>query len=1045
MDDRLIATLRARLMRLALGAIMLAPISAALAQAPTDRVILHDAGRGYRGQTLIPAFSRPVPTVDPLGAAVAPDEPRYDQPEVFTGEPRLTQITQGDYLLSTLYAAGSALDGTPLWFYARRASPNASQQVMDLFATEPSGTVNAPGSGSVYHRWNLADVWNGHVPGALAPFRSASIYQGAVVVATQIVVSPNPGGWGPTDGLGIFVGNHDGTNMVDSDLPGNGLHLIYTDSELGMDTGGRRVRNWSVTGPFVTQRDGSPGTDVWFCVGDYRYAADDPTGGVWVLIHAHRPTESDPWTFDPPCEVIRVEQDSEQYSPITHAHPAGVAWDRNTGRMTFVAIAGDWDVKNALFAVAIDDPSRFDESVATYSPPWWTGAPLSISFAAAPHPAWLSVLDAPPVTPPAWGPINFTYHGASNTPNASPIRVPAFQPLGISPGPTPNQLILGGDNEDAVCFARLDVEESPVETGAILNIDHVMLGNSGYQALQGPGFVCYEIRNTTPQNGGPYLAAVSTDNFKTNEGERLLLGLPDGDRIVWGVIDSESFGPAYMVNGVAYRGWRDQPNFLGGLRRIELGGQILSRPLRLGMGGTNVSTLLATSTPQIAGSPGCVAQLVSGPALDALPPRPFLGPVVHLTMDEASNYMTLLDHAYLRQTSATFAASELSTRVWVLAGQTDPMRSNKLQLALGWAHNPFSYTWFYSVRAASPTCWIPVDLFGKLPIPSVPDQPIIHVESAYEWAVPDRACDVYIGLDSVVESLIPPGYPLPPDEEGLPLGAPAPSEASTITGFGQSTIGSLMVAGMVPHDGYDYGWFDRISILNVNASIPLFSIIEPTTPQERQIAKYRRPDQRILPDWLTVELVGGDRLVVRTSAGSSVVSHNLADIRAARGDTFQFAIRWRPHRFEIDGVWGGERIQQSVVLNNFPLFSPDAEFRFGGIEPDHDELTLPRLSVFGAGFWSRWLDQGELKQLFHDVSYLDTPPPPAPEALADPYDLLDWRDVTEFLRLFSQGDPRADLAAPFGVLDTLDVRSLLDALSSPTHAPPPQRPAPIAG
>lgn len=944
------------------------------------------------------AFERRVNTIDPLGSVVGPNEPRWEQPELFAGVPAATQVTTGDFLGLSPLAAGYTADGEQLWVLERFGF-NAVNKT-EIWIGEPTGEIDNPPPGSRVLSWDRPDFFDGQIPFVELRIEAAQVFQGAIVLAGQLDVTADitqPGAWRTGRSTAVLVGQiqPDGTISRDD------FELVYCDAELGLNTTADRVRHWSMSHAYVPTREPHP-SEVWFTFADYRPGTISQ-GGMWLAIRATRTAPDQPWTFGTPCELLRIERDGYPDKRIRHSHMAALAWDTTSGRMTALMFAGDGAKHNAVFAMPIEDPSRYDEASATYSLPWWPGGPFSLSFGHTPDPRWLGVVDAPPPSS-AWGLCNFAYHGATQgVPNPdSPSRL-AFQPVGAAPGLTPNTLILGTDNHDGPGILHLDIEEAPAEEGAIFTVQHLQLGNSGYGETDGYGYINFRIATTTPENPREYVATIRQNNVSpTWFIPHTIYGLPHEGRIVWGKIASINKNNAFAYGRSVYHA-PEPPNFTG-LARLDLAEPIVGRPQRIGHGGGNVLAFEAAEELLASVVNPSTAEQITGAALDALPPRPFRGPVYRVKRPGTDGTKTIVTR--LRPAPGTFTLPDggIAARVWTLAQTDGEPHGSPIRVELGLeGDSGNTFLRFGEVTSFSADRWMPVDVYGTTddPGPVLPFFRVLAVQNAI--TTEHTVADSYIGIDAIRLGLDAVGYPYPNAASGVEA---APSEARTVTGFGDAATGSLAVAAMIPWDGMDYGWRLR----GLTGDRPLLTIVADPS------------------NWLSIRWtdLGRVEAVVSEAGVETVITPPLLDTPIQRGDPFQIMFRWDAELLTIDCAWAGYSLR-SVTLPRPAAIGPTSELRFGGSEADLSALTGVPLSVFGVGSWPAQLSDAQRDEQFHTLGYLR-----APACLADldGDGTLTIDDVLAYLNAFAAGEPQAQFALPELTLDIDDVLAFLSAFAA---------------
>ena len=963
-----------------------------------DRVLLHVEGETpviTPNGLLETSFSRPVTTIDALGDRVGSDQPRRDQPEAFFGVPQITQITSGDSGFVRPLAAGHTAFGDPLFVVERG---NGIDRVLEFWASEPGGPIGKPPKGAVLDTFSRDDLFEGTIPGVKAVPEAAAVFQGAVLIMAEVEVGVPPEGrpdWVLGTASALFVANHDGTKIDD-----DGIRLVYCDSLLNLNSSADRIKRWSMSGAYVPTREENP-NEVWFPVADYRRGMVS-TGGVWILVRATREAVGEPWTFHPPCEMVRIEQDGFEQKRIRHAHTAGVAWDRKSGKMTAVLFGGDGSKHNCVYALSIDEPERYAENAIAYRPGWWTGDDLLVAFAEPPHVQWERRAGVTPA-PSAWGDVNYRYHGATHwTPLPDDQPAAAYQPVGLSPGPTPNTIVCGADNHDGPGVAWIDVEESTVEAGARFQIDHLQLGNSGYGQTDGFGYITFDLRTTNPENPTIYTSSIRQNNVSgTYYRPHTIVGVPHESGLIWGKVANLNKDNVYSYGNTVYHA--GLPPLDSGLLRLDLRDPVVGRPERVGPGGRSLQSVAALENADVSAGTAGEAVQVGRIELDALPQRPFNGPVFRLDKPYGTAGRTVLARYWPNADPINLRGEGLCWRLWILADPEVHQHGSPIRFEVLADTEEGEVIRFGEAMAISCNRWVPVDVYGKLEV----EGPVVLRLRVLAAQVGDSNADVltnaYVGVGSLRHGMEPVGYPYPLAENGL--GTAAPSEIRSFTGFGDSPSGTLLIAGMVPWDGMDYGWWVR----GYDREVPILSILN---NQENH---------------LQILWKGMEEIVARRTAGGWVVDPELPVLEEPiqRGDPFQIAIRWDKDSTIIDTWWAGYRSTQ-VVSSSAPGFASDAELRFAGPAANPAKARGMPLDLFGVAFWP---ERRSLAQLEHEVESLDyLRHPNCPADLTGDY-AVDIDDVLEFLRAFSEQTVEADLAMPAGQFNIDDVLEFLQRFS----------------
>jgi hypothetical protein len=989
-----------------------------------DRVLLYERAFprvSTPNGVLTTSFSRPVGTVSPLGEAVGVDEPRYDQAELMAGVPVVNQLTFGDTSFADFLAVGQALDGSPL-FVVRRTS-NLGTRV-EVWNEEPAGSWGAPTMGSL-----VQVLEDNIVLGARAPFvdvevTAASVYEGAVVLSLNMIVSEDParpGAWPTGNYFGVSVGTHGGAGgWTDA------LGLVYSDAVTGLDPTWERGREWQMVGPFSPTRGGSAG-EVWFSTADYRNGTtENPDGGVWTVVRARRgagPGAS--WDFGHVCEVLRVERGGDEELLVKHSHNTVLTWD-DRGRMTAVCQAGDGDRRNGNIAVRIADPSRYDENAVAYTPAWWLGQPLHVAFGRPAHPAWKGYLGFQPAPAP-WGPWNPFYHGAiEGYPGGANISRPAFQGVGAAPGPTPGEVIVAADAQHNPGLVRLDIAASTVEAGWKLTSDQLMLGNSALQVVQSGGtFLCLELRADDPQNPMGWAATVSQSNMSIFTKTRgTLWGEAHEGGVVFGKAASLERSSVYPVGRSLYHGSDTRSGFPDGLLRLDLGGTVIGRPELVGTGASVWSTNAQGAGLAFDPGPMTTVRVVEGAELAGLPARPFQGPVLRVTQAPGMIDRTLFRGLLARADGARWPGPPMHWRLWTLPpSDQSPPQSNPIRFRV--QSNDIGFD-FERLSAGVLNRWTPVDLYAAVSPGGGPRDVSITAEAgAGSLRRTDIQTDIYLGIDTANVGFGPRSYPAEGPPEGTLGVAAYPGEARRVGGFGSSPEGSLVFAGMLPQDGFDHGYFlrglrDRVVLWTI-ASADGGLIEASITPKHRiEVRAVRR-----------ASLDGTVGTIPGAAGAGGVQRRVLLSRRVERGDPFLFSVRWSESATTVDVSWSGTERARAELPSG--LIGAGAELWLGGDGPRLDASSLQAgLGVFGAAFWPQRLTDAQLEDQLHTLEWLASDEEQAAD-VAQPWGWLDSGDLMAFIVAFIDRAPLADVTGD-GEVDSADLQTFIELFVSGSSA-----------
>ena len=715
---------------------------------------------------LVFSLFRPINTWDPAGNPVNPNVPRYAGDRLLTGAP-VVELVYESSDPTRILASGLDHDGvTPLLVVS-----DSSNNVIDVYTVADEEIIDAARTGVGRNRTELGltfkpDIMQGQFPEYAYDPHSGAICHGLIVLMCQIWENFNP------DQNQWFV---TGTGIVVSQDEGQTWQVLYSETRYRTVT--ERGSDWAMQNWWPLDQQSNP-LEAYFAGTDYQHNPG-AHGGRSYMFRATRDFIGAPWNI----ESVKVVFDGDTELESQHAHAAGIIPYGENGLQMLVAI-GDSKDKNR-----IESYTRTDTNYINLD--------------------WIRVEDY----------HGSRYHKIKGTPKniIPPSKQPAegvpgtsgYQYVGCAPFPDRDSIIVGTDLDDSQIDRIIPDLENPAHAS---EIKHLYGYSPAEYSRSNQVFV---IRTPTPESGGPYLARsapISQDNEPHEIFASRAVFSPDG--IHWD--DTWAYSKSKSTQSI-HGGHIYSGSFVneGGIFRTPIPNWIIRRPILIGPGGLQRQVDNPGFNPGVAGHITRLGKnadgkwVFAGQPLDPQPPCD--GPVYRISSNKYSKYTylgSLLPMGSQKNLGSILGIDDACARWWVINRTTsvlggvfvDVRNGSSMQLAR---------------RKAAVQCtdtWVPQTKIGL--IPNNADKSLLY-RLEIDSVADDR--DLFIALESLIEGVSVPGYPIPTATDDPPTTVNAPDELADIYGFNCGDTWTITIAGEVPDDSWD-------SSIDTPRYLPLFTI-----------------------------------------------------------------------------------------------------------------------------------------------------------------------------------------------------------------------------
>ena len=756
--------------------------SAYLAQRVPGQLRTISFDNGISGELSLD-FSRDSATIDPLGNAVASNQPRYDQPQVLTAAGQWRAETAPDGSQNFL-GSGVDHDGTTplLVTYAPLAG------VLRFFR----GSLSAPALvRNIARTGSLRDALVGTTiqesSYAYTPFAGV-VCNGLLVLLCERKNVANA----QTEGISVIATQASSSIATDWFAPAQ-VWKVGDVQPLGNNSsyfGLARGREWAMSNYFPADNSGAL-LGAWFPFTDYAFQGNPPApGGQVGLFYASRSSVGAQWQTRP-LRLIYDSVQAEGTQSGAHYHSAGLVV-RGEDRVDVIVSRGD-SGQARIQRFFVDDPA----------------GDIRNNYAAS---------------------ASITADLAHQGGRGRPVN----QFGAVAPGPQWGSLLVGGDEGNGAVYL---FTPSADRTGAAEGRFEQLYGSPFFDR-DGASNVNINglwITTSAPERGTPYVARMTPSpgapggaaNATASPSSYRILFSADG--LHWGSLagyppDCDQSAAPFVFGdrvGVTYHG-----AYLGSIYSTSVPTQTVGRALLVGDGGRQYARYQPVGDGQWsysgmgagnsltwlskvdgkwvwpAGTPN------AGQAIDPQPPS--LGPVAMITAGGTST--ALGTHSVSGGVADVPIDGPLAVRWYVMP--VDATMS--LQYASS-AGGSFVGTW-RNLAMQSAGEWMPIITYDRPTSSGATPAAPYAASTMLTSSAPER---FLIAMDSAVYSQGPPGYAMAP----VAVGADAPvlpPESVTVGGFNcLATDWTIGVSFHMPSDGWDTS-IGAISSLPLSR-VPLFA------------------------------------------------------------------------------------------------------------------------------------------------------------------------------------------------------------------------------
>ncbi len=692
--------------------------------------------------------------------------------------------------------------------------------------------------------------------------------------------------------------------FVISQDEGGTWQLLFED--VPTQVGHPRGNRWSMQNWWPLSETDPP-LQAYFAATDYR-ANPGANGGRAYLFRATRPATGSPWTIEPTVVVHSTDA-----SPGEHFHTAA-ALPFGQGGIRFLVAIGDGQTHSRIASLTRQDRNYTD--------------------------------------PSGWH-LQEDYHGRAG--QGSDPGVSGNQFVGCAPGPFGT--LLAGSDLNSEQIVSLDPGSST--TGHPLQSSVAGLGRADFLLSR-----VLNIRTPTPEREGPYVASYEGgDNGHPFGSDRVLYS---SNAMSW----TQVLAPRFATTNQAIHGghiYLDSLREQGGVRRVRIPEIIVRRPLEIGPGGF-----------QRAGNASIVAQPWAGitplqRSIDGLwlldgqpliPQPPATGPVYRLTASRFAPESTvgrIFPCGSATDVGDRIGSSALQLRVWVrnqsLSANADP--------SLGWDDGVPPVENWRTPSVTSVESWIPTTFIGNLDFDDT-QSPFLEVYSSSTSSAAEEL-DMLLAIDSVIEGVGFPGYPLPQDGSSPPVGASFPDEIASISGFQASGAWTATIGAQLPENGWD-------GTVDTTQAWPIATIFADSRNFVELIADSEDPDDSRL-----LARVVRDDQEVKTLRSGPVVWHRGSPVLVSVADAGD------GQGVRISAGVAGNPVEEMVPAGGpgGSLAAAPIEIRFGshhGTSGDgHQVHVAPMLWWGGEVLESTALTEAQRAESLECLAFLDPGSPGPPD------------------------------------------------------------------